>query len=182
MDVVTRVFGLLLDQEHGLLAYAPVYLLVLPGFLVLRKTDRKSFREACLLVLAYLVPVVVPSLNRHGWDGGWSPAARFLVPLAPILVAVGFRYPARLQKIPIVPLALCLGQVMLDFVFWSHPKLLWNMGTGKSALAVFLSTPRFDVAAWLPCWHFPSLYSVVLSLLAVAVWTVVSARYVGHGH
>ena len=182
-EVVTRVFGLLLDQEHGLLPYAPVYLLVLPGFLLLRKTDRNSFREACLLVLAYLVPVVVPSLNRHGWDGGWSPAARFLIPVAPIVVAVGFRYLARLQRIPIALVVLCLGQVTLDFVYWSHPKVLWNMaGTGKSALAAFLSTPRVDVAAWLPCWHSPSLYTVVVSLLVVALWTVVSARAVKSMH
>jgi hypothetical protein len=178
-EVTTRVFGLLVDQEHGLLPYAPIYLLVLPGFFFLRKTDKKSFAEACLIILAYLVPVLVPSLNRHGWDGGWSPAARFLVPIAPILVVVGLRYLSRLPRIPITLAILCLVQVTLDLVYWSHPKLLWNLGNGKSALAAYLSTPRVSIAEWLPCWHAPSLYTVVLSLSAVAIWTLVSARSVG---
>ena len=178
VEAITRVFGLLIDQEHGLLPYAPVYLLVLPGFLVLRKTDRKQFREACLLVAAYLVPVILPSLNRHGWDGGWSPAARFLVPVAPILVAVGFHYFAHLRRVSSALVVLCLGQVALDLVYWSHPKLLWNLSTGKSALAVFLSSSRVDVAEWLPSWYSPSAYTVVLSLLAISVWTAVSLRAV----
>jgi hypothetical protein len=177
-EVIARVLGLLVDQEHGLLAYAPIYVLVLPGFFLLRKTDKKSLSEACLIVLAYLVPILVPSLNRHGWDGGWSPAARFLVPIAPILIVVGLRYLSRLPRIPVAIAVLCLVQGTLNLVYWSHPKLLWNLGTGRSALAMFLSVPHVSVAEWLPCWHFPSVYTLVLSLSVVAVWTVVSARAV----
>jgi hypothetical protein len=179
MEIVTRGFGLLVDQEHGLLAYAPVYLLVLPGFFLLWKTDRCALRDAGVLLLAYLVPVVLPSLNRHGWDGGWSPAARFLVPVAPVLVVVGFRYVARLGRIPVTMTLVGLAQVALDFLYWSHPKLLWNTGTGRSALAAFVSRPGFDVGALLPCWHFPSLYTAVFSVLAVTAWTILSARAAG---
>ena len=178
VEVVTRVCGLLIDQEHGLLAYAPVYLLMLPGVLFTRKVNRRRFREACVLVAAYLVPVLLPSVNPHGWDGGWSPAARFLVPITPILVVLAFGYIGRLKRVPSVLAVLFLAQVVLDLVYWSHPKLLWNLGTGKSALAEFLSPPGFHLADWLPCWHMPSLYTVVVSVLAVTMWIAVSIRAV----
>jgi hypothetical protein len=177
-EIATRAFGLLMDQERGLLPYAPIYLLALPGFLVLWRTDRTSFREASLLVLAYLVPVLVPWLNRHGWDGGFSPAARFLVPVAPILIAAGFRYVARLRRIPIALAVLSVGQVTLDAVYWQHPRVLWNVGSRPTAFAILVSPSRVDVAAWLPCWHSPSPYSVVVSALAVVAWAVVSVRAV----
>jgi hypothetical protein len=178
VEVVTRVFGLLIDQEHGLLAYAPVYLLILPGVLITRRINRQRFRDACVLVAAYLVPVLLPAVNKHGWDGGWSPAARFLVPITPILIVLAFGYVARLKRVPSVLVVLFLAQVVLDLVYWSHPKLLWNLGTGKSALAEFLSPPGFHLADWLPCWHMPSLYTVGVSFLAVTVWIAVSVRAV----
>lgn len=176
VDVVTRACGLVMDQEHGLLAYAPLYLLILPGALITRTTDRKRFREACLLVAACLVPILLPPVNRHGWDGGWSPAARFLVPITPILIVLAFGYVARVRRVSIAMALLLLGQVLLDLVYWSHPKVLWNLATGKSVLAIFLSPAGFSIAEWLPCWHLPSLYTVALSVLAMAVWVVVSIR------
>lgn len=179
-EMVVRGFGLLTGQERGLLAYAPVYLLVLPGFFLLGKTDRNALRDAGVLLLAYLVPVLLPWSNRHGWDGGWAPAARLLVPVAPVLAAVGFRYAARLGRCPHLVAVVCLVQIALDLLYWSHPKLLWSRGTGRSALASFLAPPGLDVGAWLPSWHSPSLYTVVLSLVAVGVWTILSARVVGN--
>jgi hypothetical protein len=180
VGVVTRVCGLLIDQEHGLLAYAPLYLLALPGALCTYEVDRRRFREAFVLVGAYLVPVLLPSINPHGWDGGWSPAARFLVPITPILIVLAFGYVARIKRIPRVLSVLFLSQVLLDLVYWSHPKLLWNLGTGRSALAEFLSPQGFHLADWLPCWHAPSLYTVGASALAVTVWIAVSVRTVAH--
>ena len=182
VEIVTRVFGLLIDQEHGLLAYAPVYLLIIPGALITRKTNRRRFRDACVLVAAYLIPVLMPAINKHGWDGGWSPAARFLVPITPILFVLAFGYVARLKRVPRVLLVLFLAQVLLDLVYWSHPKLLWNFGTGKSALAEFLSPPGFHLADWLPCWHMPSPYTVVVSVVAMTVWIAVSIRAVTGKH
>jgi hypothetical protein len=179
-EFVTRGFGLLIDQEHGLLPSAPIYLLILPGALILSRTQVTRLCEACLLVAAYCVPVLLPSVNAHGWDGGWSPAARFLVPITPILIVVAFGYVARIRRWPSALVVLFLAQVLLALVYWSHPKVLWNLGTGKSALATFLSPPGLDLAQWLPCWHTPSFYAVGSSLLAVAIWTLVSIRAVAN--
>ena len=177
-ELLTRTFGLVFDQEHGLLPYAPIYLLALPGLLLVRTEDRATFRRALVLLLAYLVPVLLPGVNKHGWSGGWSPAARFLVPIAPVLVVLSCRYVARLSRVPVAVTVLAVIQIALNLVYWSRPKVLWNLGTGRSALATWLSTSHLQLSDWLPSWHVPSLASVVASVAATMVWIVVSVAMV----
>jgi hypothetical protein len=174
-EIGTRAGGLLFDQEHGLLLYAPVYLLALPGALVLRRTCRRAFDVALLVAAGYLIPVLLPFVNPNGWSGGWSPAARFLVPIAPLLAVLAFSVTGRARALPTGVAVLVLIQGALDAFFWSHPKLLWNDGTGRSAAAEFFSRAG-DVGAWLPSWHFPTTYGVVSSLIALIAWIVVSER------
>ncbi len=73
--------GLLLDQEFGLLVYAPLFALALPGFLQLWRKDR---REA-LVALGLVGAVCVTAGAWPMWRGGWNPPARFLVPIVPVL-------------------------------------------------------------------------------------------------
>ena len=78
--------GLLLDQEFGLLVYAPVFALVLAGGYGLWRKDRRL----ALTALALCVTVVATAATWPMWRGGWNPPARFLVPLVPALaLAVG---------------------------------------------------------------------------------------------
>jgi hypothetical protein len=170
-ETATRIFGLLVDQEHGLLAYAPIYLLVLPGALSLSHLDRRSFVRLGVLIAGYLLPVLLPFVNRHGWDGGWSPAARFLVPIAPMLAVLAFGGVAQRRTVPIFVLALVALQAALDLLLWSHPKLMWNADTGTGALASFLG-----IARWLPSWERPSTYSIVVSVTLLALWAAASLR------
>ncbi|HSD28758.1 MAG TPA: hypothetical protein VLL75_15755 [Vicinamibacteria bacterium] len=74
--------GLLLDQEFGLLVYAPVLALALPGFVWLWRRDLRLALAAILAVLA----VLLTAGTWHMWRGGFNPPARFLVPVAPLLV------------------------------------------------------------------------------------------------
>ncbi len=74
--------GLLLDQEFGLLVYAPVLALALPGFAWLFRRDR----GLALAALAAIAAVVLTAGSWHMWRGGFNPPARFLVPIAPLLV------------------------------------------------------------------------------------------------
>jgi hypothetical protein len=84
--------GLLLDQEFGLLVYAPVLVLALPGFVLLYRRDRRFALAAFAAALA----VVLTAGTWHMWRGGWNPPARFLVPLAPLLwVAVALVWDKR---------------------------------------------------------------------------------------
>lgn len=76
--------GLLLDQEFGLLAYAPVFALALPGLAGLFRR-RPALTAASAAMLAV---VLVTAGSWPMWRGGFNPPARFLVPLLPAL-AVG---------------------------------------------------------------------------------------------
>jgi hypothetical protein len=73
----------LLDQEFGLLVYAPVLALALPGLVALWRERR---REAAVGV-ALVASVLVVAGSWHMWRGGFNPPARFLVPVLPVLAA-----------------------------------------------------------------------------------------------
>ncbi len=77
------VAGLFLDQEFGLLVYAPVFVLAVPGLL---RLARKNVREA-VVALALVLAVVLTAGSWDMWRGGFNPPARFLVPLLPVLAA-----------------------------------------------------------------------------------------------
>ena len=78
--------GLLLDQEFGLLVYAPVFALVLAGGYGLWRKDRRL----AFTGLALCATVVATAATWPMWRGGWNPPGRFLVPLVPALaLAVG---------------------------------------------------------------------------------------------
>ena len=74
--------GLLLDQEFGLLVYAPVLVLALPGLVYLFRRDR----PLALAAGAAVAGVVLTAGTWHMWRGGFNPPGRFLVPIAPLLL------------------------------------------------------------------------------------------------
>ena len=133
-ESVTRVTGWLFDQEHGLLPYAPIYLLVPAGWVALWQRDRALCRALSLVIGAYVAVMTIPLLNAHGWRGGWTPAARFLVPVIPFLAILAFGAVAHRRRIPVLVLAIVALQVCLDAIVWQRPGLLWNNGIGTSAL------------------------------------------------
>ena len=76
--------GLLLDQEFGLLVYAPVLVLAVPGLLVLWRRNR-----ALALATGAMVAVVVLTAGSwHMWRGGFNPPGRFLVPIVAVLAVL----------------------------------------------------------------------------------------------
>jgi hypothetical protein len=77
----TGVPGLLFDQEFGLLVYAPVFVLAVPGLVLLW---RRSPRLA-LVVVALVLAVGMVAGAWPMWRGGFNPPARFLVPVVPAL-------------------------------------------------------------------------------------------------
>jgi hypothetical protein len=91
--------GLLLDQEFGLLVYAPVLVLAIPGLaLLFRRTPRGVLVAAGLVVVTLVLAGAWPM-----WRGGWNPPARFLLPVLPALALgvagsfqKGFGFPSAL--------------------------------------------------------------------------------------
>jgi hypothetical protein len=76
------VLGLLFDQKFGLLPYSPIYLLAIPGFLLLVR-DRSTRASGVALAVTVLV-FVASSTRLYIFWGGLSAPARFLVPLLPL--------------------------------------------------------------------------------------------------
>lgn len=73
--------GLLLDQEFGLLVYAPVFALAVPGFALLFGRSRRG----ALVAVALTVATLLMAGSWPMWRGGWNPPARFLLPVVPAL-------------------------------------------------------------------------------------------------
>ena len=126
-----RLIGLLVDQEFGLLTYAPVYLLALWGAVALVRMRRDAALSLLLIVGVYVALIICPLTNVHGWTGGWNPVARFLTPIVPLLglcVFAGLRAVPRPLAIVVVAL-----QIAISAYAWQHPKILWNDGDGRAA-------------------------------------------------
>jgi hypothetical protein len=74
--------GLLVDQEFGLLVYAPVFVLVIPGMVALYRRDRPR----ALTCVALIAVALLTAGSWPMWRGGFNPPGRFLVPVLPALV------------------------------------------------------------------------------------------------
>jgi len=113
----TGLPGLLFDQEFGLLVYAPVFALAVPGLLILWRRSRRL----AVAVVALVAAVLAVAGAWPMWRGGFNPPARFLVPVVP---ALGLAVAARLRG------AIGAGAALL--IAWS----LWTgaIGTWDRAL------------------------------------------------
>ena len=130
-ETTTRLTGMLVDQEFGILIYAPVYVLAIWGAISLVRARRDLAYSIFLVVGVYVGLVICPLTNAHGWTGGWNPAARFLTPITPLVglcVFAGLRMVPRAVAVMVVAL-----QVAISAYAWQHPKILWNDGDGRAA-------------------------------------------------
>ncbi len=140
-----RAAGLLIDQEYGLLVYSPLFVLALPGLVQLWRTSRTACLTIVLICGCYLGLVLLPLTNPWGWTGGWSPPARFLVPILPFLVVAIAEVVPRLPRAVLVPVVTL--QIVIGAYMWQHPKSLWNDGVGTASMCTRNGLP---VCGWLP--------------------------------
>jgi hypothetical protein len=85
--LVPGAIGVFVDQQYGLLVWAPLFLLVPLGLVELWRRSRFE-----VLALAVLTVLTVGPALLAVWYGGWSPGGRYLVPLLgplAMLAAVG---------------------------------------------------------------------------------------------
>ena len=149
-QMAMRMTALLADQEFGLLPYAPIYVLAIGGAFVFAREKPALTLAAALVCVSYVGLIVCPITNVHGWMGGWTPAARFLMPIVPLLawfVYAGLKTCPRAIAVPIVAL-----QIAISAYTWQHPKVLWNDGNG---VAAFCETTTARVCTWLPSFPGP---------------------------
>jgi hypothetical protein len=131
-EIAVRLAGLLIDQEFGLLIYAPAYALALVGAVTLARDHPRTARHILGITAVYVMLILLPATNVHGWTGGWNPAARFLTPIVPLLAVLAF---SALRAVPRALVVILLTiQIAIDVYAWQNPKILWNDGDGRAAI------------------------------------------------
>jgi hypothetical protein len=135
--IARGALGLLLDRERGLLGYAPIYLL-LPVCWILGWREHRTLLVPVLLLFAPMATFAV-------WSAGFSPAARYLVPLVPLLVLPAARaiaFPVvRWAALPILAL-----QTAVTAVVWHRPRALWpkEQGTNEALASIPWVGPAYE--------------------------------------
>lgn len=169
-EVGIRVSGLLADQEFGLWWYAPVYLLIGPALASGRGLRVPGGRWALAIAGAYVASIVLPQVNIHGWTGGWSPPARMITPVVPLLAVViaGWAVQTRGAVRMLVTLVVAC-QIAADVILWQWPKAFWNYGDGQSAFFSWAPPLQRLLPAWNGTMPSPTSFAVVLG-----VWAAVS--------
>jgi hypothetical protein len=133
--------GLLADRRLGLIAFAPLYVVVPIAWWVTRRTTWPWLLPVALLAAP-------AAAFDHGWWGGFAPAARFLVPLMPIVAFVSV--PAlEARAVRTMVAVLLVPQLAIDAVIWQHPRDLWPARDGNRMLER-LGAPGRCYASWLP--------------------------------
>jgi tetratricopeptide (TPR) repeat protein len=82
-DIMLRegLLGLFFDQEAGLLTYAPYFLFVFVGFLLLLRRNIPLVVFLLLTITSIYIPCAGFTLK---WRGAWSPVSRYMVALIPL--------------------------------------------------------------------------------------------------
>ncbi len=161
------VLGLLVDRENGLLVWAPVYLLLPAAWAVAGR------RYAIwLLPTAYLFCI---SAGHDQWWGGFSPAARFLMPLVPIFAVVG-AVALRHQLFRVGSLMLLIPQIFISADGWQHTRSLWPQGDGHNRVLSDLLTGLGANESWIPSLRTAptAIRRALLGIAAVGVINVVA--------
>jgi hypothetical protein len=170
--------GLFVDGAYGLLPYAPVFLLALAGLPLLLARGRRDGWAFALAGLGVLLPVL-------GWRNWWgfSPPARFTIPLVPVLaLAVA----ARLSAAPGRGLArwrwglVAAGFALAVFMFAEPhamrmvngrdgPPPAFDALGGEVSLARYLPYPSSRAGSTAPPWEPPPSEARVAAVWVAAL-------------
>jgi hypothetical protein len=173
--------GLFVDGAYGLLPYAPVFLLALAG---LPLVFGRARRDRWALLVAGL-GVLLPVLGWRNW-WGFSPPARFTIPLVPVLaVAIA----ARLAVAPCRGLArwrwgLVAAGIGLALLMFAEPRAMrmvngrhgppqvLELVAGEVSLSRYLPYPSSRAGSTAPPWEPPASEARVMAIWVLALLAV----------
>ena len=181
--------GLFFDLAYGLIACAPIWLLLFPGAVASFRRNRRLLFEVALIA----VPTLLLVASRREWYGGWSPPFRYglvVLPfLALLLVPLFERRPepgrqgaagsaVRSPAAGIVALALVLALLSgaLTVLVVVEPGWTYNLADGRHHFLHHLEARTgLDLARLLPSATRARTATWLLPVLAVAV-AILAAR------
>ena len=79
------LFAMFLDSHGGLMAYAPVLMLVPLGAILLFRENRAAL---AVMLLAIFAEVGLIATGIGEWHGGWAPPSRYMACVSPLLAAL----------------------------------------------------------------------------------------------
>lgn len=158
--------ALLFDRQFGLFAIAPVWLLAIPGAVLLaRRCPSDAARTLLMAAAAFGV-----NASFSMWWGGTCPPARFVVPCLPALALL---FAAAAERRPALAAALTGAGFAVVALADDVPRALHNRADGESALLRVLSR-SLDLDQILPSFVVgdPAVWVLSASLLALSalVW------------
>ena len=171
--------GLLFDQEYGLLAYAPVYILAATGLYQMWRAGAELRRQA--IEITFIFAALLATVGAFGiWWGGTSAPARPIasgLPLLMLPIAMAFRSaPAGSPRRAAQHLLLWIGVgIAITLAVGQDGLLINNARDGTSALLDFWSprwelwslAPTFIADRWILAWLNTAWWLVVATLAAV---------------
>jgi hypothetical protein len=177
-EVTNLIFGapgLLVDQEYGLLPYAPVYVLAATGLWRMWRDGGEGARRAVEIVLTFGALLATVGAFRIWWGGTASPgrpvASGLLLLAMPI--AIAFRTaPAasarRAAHMLLLSISIGIAGVLL---LAQNGMLISNQRDGTSALLEYLS-PRWPAWSSAPSFIY---HEPPAAFLATAIWVAFAA-------
>jgi len=178
-DPLPALAGIVLDQEVGFLANFPIFLLVLPG--VLFAVSRR-WAWLHVHVLAAVGPYTLMICSFPAWDGAWSPPARFMAVVLPMLagyVAVALQRAPAVFVSALGCVAVVYAGVMTTLAVFT-PDGGFSAQRGQSAaLASLQALTSMDLTRFVPSVAVDGQRVLFVGWTAAAIGIAVLVRVLG---
>lgn len=171
------ILGSLFDQERGLFISAPIYILAIWGAIFLWRRAKYLTTLLGFTVLPYFILVC----SFQDWMGGWSPAARYLVPLVGLMSPFVVECLIRLKHLVLFRFLTCL------FILWALLLVLLipytlHFGYGdwlgeNEALQVIRENTGINLAYLFPSFIFVSLKSYILAVIFIVIMILLGVYF-----
>ncbi|HYO50942.1 MAG TPA: SMP-30/gluconolactonase/LRE family protein, partial [Chloroflexia bacterium] len=132
IDELSRFFnaviGTLFDRPMGFIIYAPVYILAIVGFIAMFRSGRRADRRIVLWLALFTLPYMFLIFSYEGWNGIWSPPARYMTTFAPFLaapLAMSLMALSRSWIYRITYALFSLAGIVMMGVLMNDPRRLW---------------------------------------------------------
>jgi hypothetical protein len=170
------IFGLLFDQEFGLLFYTPVFALFAAGLVILYRNDKKIFWYCAALFFPYYAMLS----SYSGWSGGGGASPRFFVPvifLFTLFAAAAVEGIKDKIKIAAVKFLLWAGFIV-SLVISMVPWFRWNKGAGDNWILKFISGfIKHDLTLILPSFWSPDWLTWPLAVFWLLILILVNIYF-----